>query len=478
MKKKIFIIALVLIIASCRSDNHLYSVTISGNIQTKNLSKIDFKYFVDNPITNEYRFYSTEVNEAGVFKINIPINRMTFGQMIIENEEYHLCLIPGDEIQITGIAEGIQFDGKGAEKNNFIQKETKKEFWNNYYNEFYKAEMSLDECFDAGLKVVENCQNFIDTYPQKDQIELEYFNYYKMLSTFFFEQLIINYPEVYSQKNYILLDSLQIPENYKQLDSFKYLIKDERTSSEYYLTWLDSYLEKQFFKSMSLGRFIEENSLLLDSLSGKTREYMLARKIIDGLERRKYDSILINIFNQTAYDDLSIATINEAVNRYEEKENLIGKPLCPEFSETIIEDTSNIQLNFGELLERYKGKVVYLDIWSLKCGPCIGEMPLARELEKRLDKYPIEFVYITQDPPNKNLWQQVFEKSMTKNNHYRMVEHEWGSSKMLRFLKINWVPCHMIFDTNGNLIDFLAQSPSSQELDNLLIGLANNNYAP
>ncbi len=478
MKKKIFIIALVLIIASCSSDNYLNSVTISGNIQTKNLSKIDFKYFVDNPITNEYHFYSTEVNEAGDFKINIPINRMTFGQMIIENKEYHLCLMPEDEIQITGKAEEIQFDGKGAEKNNFIQIETKKEFWNNYYNEFYKAEMSLDEYFDAGLRVVENCNRFIDTYERKDKIEFEYINYYKMLSSFYFEQLIINYPEFYAQQNNITFDSLKIPENYKQLDSFRHLIKDERTSSEYYLTWLDSYLQKQFFKSMSSGKRIDENSLLLDSLSGKTREYMLARKIIDGLERRKYDSTLINIFNQTAYDDLSIATINEAVTRYEEKENLIGKPLCPEFSETIIEDTSNIQLNFGELLERYKGKVVYLDIWSLKCGPCIGEMPSARELENRLKEYPIEFIYITQDPPSKSLWQEVFEKSLTKKNHYRMVEHDWGSSKMLRFLKINWVPCHMIFDRNGNLIDFLAEKPSSPELENILIGLTKNNYAP
>lgn len=81
-----------------------------------------------------------------------------------------------------------------------------------------------------------------------------------------------------------------------------------------------------------------------------------------------------------------------SVEKYEEKENLIGKPICPEFSETLIEDTSYVQLNFRELLKKYEGNVVYLDIWSLRCGPCIGEMPLARELEKRLKDYPIEFV--------------------------------------------------------------------------------------
>lgn len=57
-----------------------------------------------------------------------------------------------------------------------------------------------------------------------------------------------------------------------------------------------------------------------------------------------------------------------------------------------------------------------------------------------------------------------------------MVELVWGSSKMLRHLGINWVPCHMIFDKDGNLIDFVAQRPSDVDLENLLIGLANINY--
>lgn len=472
MKSIVYFLSLLLITISCKSDYSKSIVTIYGNVQSKDNHQIEFKHLVDNPITNDYRFYSTTVAGNGDFKIEIPINRLTFGTMIIDDTKYRLCLLPDDVIKIAIKNGEIVFSGKGAARNNFIHAETQKEFWKNYYKEFYNAKMTLEECFEAGLSVVKNCNDFIDQYPQKDKIESEYVNYYKMFSSFAFEQLIITYPEVFASVNNIPLDSLKIPDNYKRVDSFKHLISNERATCEYYLTWLETYLQKQFFKSITAGININENNLLLDSLNGKTKEYMLARKIIDGLEKMEYDSILINQFYQIANNNLAINTLNESLNNYNVKRSLIGKPLHSEFIETLVEDTTNTQLSFGELMKKYKGKVVYLDIWSLRCGPCIGEMPSARELENKLKNYPIELVYITQDPTENNLWQNVFEKSMTKNNHYRMVKHEWGSSEMLQFLDISWVPCHMIFDKNGNLVDFLAPRPDSPEIEDLLIELA------
>lgn len=49
------------------------------------------------------------------------------------------------------------------------------------------------------------------------------------------------------------------------------------------------------------------------------------------------------------------------------------------------------------LLEKYKGKVIFLNLWASWCGPCIAEMPGIQNLYDKVDKENIVFVMVSLD---------------------------------------------------------------------------------
>lgn len=101
--------------------------------------------------------------------------------------------------------------------------------------------------------------------------------------------------------------------------------------------------------------------------------------------------------------------------------------------------------------------MIYLDIWSLGCGPCRIAMPLSKNLKEKLKGYPIEFVYITVDNFNDNLWSEVFKVSLGKENHYRF--EKGFDAKLLEELSIMAVPTYLMIDKNGKLISYKAERP-------------------
>ncbi len=48
-------------------------------------------------------------------------------------------------------------------------------------------------------------------------------------------------------------------------------------------------------------------------------------------------------------------------------------------------------------LADFKGKVVFLDLWSISCGPCVGEMPAIKNLADSLKKDNVAFVLPARD---------------------------------------------------------------------------------
>jgi thiol-disulfide isomerase/thioredoxin len=118
---------------------------------------------------------------------------------------------------------------------------------------------------------------------------------------------------------------------------------------------------------------------------------------------------------------------------------------------------------------KYKGKIIYIDIWATWCDFCRTEISPAIVLHDQFRDKPIAFINLCL-LSDKDDWEKLIKKSHLTGDNYFFNEDE---SNLLRDeLKFVNYPTYMIIDKNGNLIEKDAPRPSSRdEIKNMLNNL-------
>ena len=102
----------------------------------------------------------------------------------------------------------------------------------------------------------------------------------------------------------------------------------------------------------------------------------------------------------------------------------------------------------------FRGKYVYIDMWASWCVPCLREVPVLQELEKKLKNKKVAFVSISIDA-NKEAW---LKKMDEKNMHGHQL---WNPGSTLgSALNVKGIPFFAIYDPDGNLYMHGAPRPS------------------
>lgn len=170
---------------------------------------------------------------------------------------------------------------------------------------------------------------------------------------------------------------------------------------------------------------------------------------------------------------------NNIVNEYNEKYHdltgdgsflrpIIAKPNVSSIDgctyDLVLKDITGNGLSLAEVIEKHRGKVIYMDMWASWCGPCRKEMPASRWLKDRLDSDGVIFMYISSDR-NESDWKRAVKEYDLGDigENYRIISAE---SKFLTEIKFRYVPRYLIFDTDGRLVNPDAPRPSSSEILN------------
>lgn len=121
-------------------------------------------------------------------------------------------------------------------------------------------------------------------------------------------------------------------------------------------------------------------------------------------------------------------------------------------------------------LPEFKDKVVYIDMWGTRCGPCIQEFSYAPELKAAFAGKPVVFLYL-KSPYNfddSKEWKEMIKKYNLKGIHVAMsisfyMDGFWDKyKKHYSERRMYTIPTYLVADRSGAIINFDAPRPSDK----------------
>lgn len=141
---------------------------------------------------------------------------------------------------------------------------------------------------------------------------------------------------------------------------------------------------------------------------------------------------------------------------YEDK---VGMP-APDFT---CEDIKGKKVSLSD----FKGKVILIDVWATWCGPCRGELPYLKKLEKAFQGKEVAFISVSVDAPkDKEKWAKMVKDA--KLGGIQLFGGDGWKSKIAQDFKINAIPRFILIDKEGKVVNSAAPRPSEPALKQLL----------
>ena len=153
------------------------------------------------------------------------------------------------------------------------------------------------------------------------------------------------------------------------------------------------------------------------------------------------------LVQQQKYDKVSHKTI-------EHPESLM--PNAP------LEGITDGEQLFRKIIEPYKGKVIYLDIWGTWCGPCKDMMQYAGNIKNLFAGKEVVFLYLCNHSTDKSWKNIIKEYGLTSKSsvHYNLPDKQ--QSAIEKYLGVHSFPTYMLIDKEGNIVNRKAPRPTME----------------
>jgi thiol-disulfide isomerase/thioredoxin len=115
---------------------------------------------------------------------------------------------------------------------------------------------------------------------------------------------------------------------------------------------------------------------------------------------------------------------------------------------------------YHDLIQRYQGKVIYLDFWETSCGPCLAQIPYEIKLHEFFRGKPVVLVPVCLNSSKEDWLKKVKNMHIPGENYYLSQKQ---SQIVSSNLKIQGFPTFMIINKKGRLVDRNAPRPENSK---------------
>ncbi len=157
--------------------------------------------------------------------------------------------------------------------------------------------------------------------------------------------------------------------------------------------------------------------------------------------------LTLNVFSQQPTTDYTI----------QEESNLVN-----------LREAKYAGVSFENIINKYKGKVIYLDFWASWCRPCKNEMPYSKKMHHELKGKDVVFVYMSTDK-DANTWKTSIAQLQVTGENYLINAKVWNEYNNL--FKVTYIPRYVLIDKNGKVVDANAGRPSNPETVKTIMNL-------
>ena len=114
--------------------------------------------------------------------------------------------------------------------------------------------------------------------------------------------------------------------------------------------------------------------------------------------------------------------------------------------ENVMVTTENKPITFAEILKKYEGKTIVIDVWASWCSDCVKGMPKLKELQEKNPE--VTFLFISMDKSYES-WLKGIEKYEVRGEHYLTADGMKGVFG--KSIDLDWIPRYMVVYKKGKI---------------------------
>lgn len=467
------------------------SIIIEGQIHNFDRENIQLNIIFGTYYLEFDAEISIEVSEQGIFSQEVAVDDLRFAVLQLGGEEIGLLLEPSmDKISFEWdykTPNDVVFKGKYANLLGFVNVWTQKNYYFEYESLATEIKADLDKlyefCDQERSQMLEELESIdAELIPETwDLLRVEIDHYYLALKIhggiemgYLDQEGELSIGKAQNDQHFSTLDCNH---KYDYLPSYNYTIEMYERHRDRVLNAKFSQGDTVSYLSTFEARSISEISESLGGDNYNRPKYLLIKDwdcspgVIKSLANRIVRS-------QKSGDFENLSWLYERFLELSPPEELKEKlaPIMDKFSQ--LESTIHGEregINFypkkafetGILSiiqqEKYRGKVILIDIWGTWCAPCREQFPHLLELKKELAEEDIAYIYLSKEVlenPEPH-WRETVNFFNLKGDHYLVTKEQLYQFKQdINNLFPGNYPTYLIADRNGEIAISEAAYPS------------------